>query len=221
MLRLLLLLVACPALAEAPNLSAGAEGSPGSVTQLIVAQKTYLAALERGEVLPLLAAIHLARAVTLRPATGWQRGESAAIPPDAPSGTLAAPDPGGAAALGIARNLAADDPDLQDLVFDLDAQLPGTRALTAVEARADLAPGQTDVWTLPLFGEVAAEIGLIGDGDGPLALTVRDDSGATVCLHPPTPAPVLCRLTPARNGFFTVTIANRGATVASYRLIGN
>lgn len=224
MLRALLpvlALLALPALAQEPNLSATPQGQPGSAGQLILAQRTYLAAIASGEVLPLLTAIRLARAVTLRPATGWERTSTGDAADDASQGAVQPPDPAGEAALTIARNLAGDDPDLQDLVWDLDAQIPGLRSLTAVEARADLAPGQADEWRLPLFGEVAAELGLIGDGDGPLQLTIRDESGATVCARSASIQPVLCRLTPARNGFFTVSVQNLGGTVNSYRLIGN
>jgi hypothetical protein len=85
----------------------------------------------------------------------------------------------------------------------------------------DLHPGQTDEWRLPLFGEVAAEIGLIGDGDSPLQMTIRDDGGQTVCTQDASVQPVLCRLIPARNGFFVVSIQNPGDTVNSYRLVGN
>lgn len=217
----LLALIAQPALAEAPNLSPAPQGEPGSAAQLVLAQRLYDHALSQGDVLPLLAAIHLARAITLRPATGWERTTSGEPASDPPQGATAAPDPAGEAALTIARNLAGDDPDLQDLVWDLDAQLPGGRNLTAVEVRGDLPPGQTDAWRLPLFGEVPAEIGLIGDGDGPLQLEIRDQGGTPICALAASDQPLLCRLTPARNGFFTVTIGNPGGTVNSYRLIGN
>jgi hypothetical protein len=41
------------------------------------------------------------------------------------------------------------------------------------------------------------------------------------CTHPPDIQPMLCSLTPARNGFFTVRVVNSGSMVNSYRLIGN
>jgi hypothetical protein len=217
----LLAFLALPALADTANLSENPQGQPGSAAQLVLAQQTYLAAIASGEVLPLLTAIHMARGVTLRPAPGWERTVAGDARADDAPGATEPPDPAGEAALVIARNLAGDDPDLQDLVWDLDAQLPGLRNLTAIEVRADLAPGEADEWRLPLFGEVAAEIGLIGDGDGPLQLTIRDEGGATVCARGASAQPVLCNLTPARNGFFTVGIVNAGATVNSYRLIGN
>jgi hypothetical protein len=213
--------LAMPALAEAPNLSATPQEKTGSAAQLVLAQQTYLDAVISGEVRELLTAIRLARAVTLRPALGWEKTLAGEQQSDAPMGVAGPPDPAGAAALSIARNLAGDDPDLQDLVWDLDAQLPGPNTPTVVEVRGNLYPGQTDEWRLPLFGEVAAEIGLIGDGDGPLQMTVLDAGGATVCTHPASAQPALCHLTPARNGFFTVSILNSGTMVNSYRLVGN
>lgn len=220
-LSLILSLLVHPALAEAPNLSTNPQADAGSAAQLVLAQRAYATALARGEVLPLLAAIRLARGVTLRPATGWEKTAAAGVPADAPQGRPAAPDPGSEAALTIAHNLAGEDPELRDLVYDLDAQVPRGRSQTALEARSDLGPGQAEDWRLPLFGEVAAEIAVIGDGDTPLSLTVQDEGGVTVCALPASHAPLLCRLTPARNGFFTASVRNGGGMVNSYRLIGN
>jgi hypothetical protein len=210
-----------PAVAEAPNLSATPTGSPGTAHRLLLSQRTWQQALTTGDVLPMLVAIRLARSVTLRPAPAWARTTEGDPTPDAPIGRKSAPDPASEAALAIARNLVGDDPDLQDLAYDLDAQLPRGRTETATEAKADLGPGQTDRWTLPLFGEVGAELALIGDGDTPLSLTLTDEAGHTVCATPLSTDPALCRLTPARNGFFTATIHNPGDMVNSYRLIGN
>jgi hypothetical protein len=219
-LTLCMLLIAAPVLAQEANVSTNPKGEASSAAQLVLAQRAYDFALREGEVLPLLSAIRLARGVALRPATGWTKtttGEVAETLQDA--GTTH--DPASAAALEIARNLAGEDPDLQDLVYDLDAQLDRGRTQTAVEARSDVAAGDTDAWSLPLFGEVASELALIGDGTALLALSVTDDGGSIVCAHPPSSEPALCRLTPARNGFFNVSVHNAGTTTASYRLIGN
>lgn len=218
---LVTLLAAPPALAEAENLSATPGGTPGTAQRLILAQRTWQQALTSGEVLPMLVAIRLARGVTLRPAPAWARTTSGDAVPDAPTGRTAAPDPASEAALAIVRNLVGDDPPLQDLAYDLDAQLPRGPTETATEAKADLGPGQTDTWRLPLFGEVTAEIGVIGDGDTPLSLTLQDAAGNIVCATPPSVDPALCRLTAARNDFFTATIHNPGSLQNSYRLIGN
>ena len=119
------------------------------------------------------------------------------------------------------RTLAGEDPSLQDLVYDLDAQLPQHRHTTATQALAELAGGQTDNWRIALAGDVPAELGLIGDGDSALGLTVTDETGNTVCALPPGVLPALCRFTPVRNGFFSVSVENLGAVRNSYQLIGN
>ncbi|MGL4238320.1 hypothetical protein [Tabrizicola sp.] len=216
-----LLALTPPAQAEAPNLAPEPDGTPGTATRLVLAQRTYEAAMTNGDAILLLAAIRLARSVTPRPPTAWEKTTTGDAPGDEAKGRPAAPDPAGPEAIAIAQGLAGEDPDLQDLVYDLDAQLPDHRTETAVTVSAELGAGQTDSWRMPLFGEVAAEIGLIGDGDGPLALTVTDEGGTPVCALPPSTAPALCRLTPARNGFFTVSVSNPGTMVNTYRLIGN
>ena len=210
-----------PARAEAPNLSVAPDGSPGTASRLVVAQRAYLHALERGDVLTLVAAIRLARSVTLRPATAWEKAPAVAgLSGDAPA-LSTIPDPASAAALTIAQNLAEDDPDLQDLVYDLDAQLPRGRTETAVAADGFVAPGQTDDWRIVLFGEVQAELALIGDGANPLALTLTDAGGNALCTSPASLDPALCRLTPARNGFFILSVRNDGPAPTRYRLLGN
>ena len=210
-----------PARADEANLSKAANDSLGAVSRLIVAQRGYEMALKSGDAILLLVSIRLARGVVLRSPVAWDRQTEGEAPADQPKGKDAAPDPASSAALVIVQNFAGDDPDLQDQVYDLDAQLPQSRKETAVEIAADLGVGQVDHWRLPLFGEVPAEIGLIGDGDGPLSLTITDEGGATACALPASFEPGLCRFIPARNGFFTVTVRNGGASESHYRLLGN
>lgn len=210
-----------PARADEANLSKAANDSLGAVSRLIVAQRGYEMALKSGDAILLLVSIRLARGVVLRSPVAWDRQTEGEAPTDQPKGKDAAPDPASSAALVIVQNFAGDDPDLQDLVYDLDAQLPHSRKETAVAIAADLGVGQIDHWRMPLFGEVPAEIGLIGDGDGPLSLTILDDAGLPVCRVPESPDPGFCAFTPARNGFFTVTVENLGNAENRYRLLGN
>lgn len=221
MLRHLVLILALglsPALAEEANLSPQIETAPGAASQTVLAQRLFLKATASGDPVLLLAAIRLARGVTLRPASGWERtitdeGEA--------TETAGPPDPGSAAALAMLQGLAVDDPDLQDLVYDLDAQVPPGRLPVATVARSGLSGGAQNDWRLPLSGSVAAEIALIGDGSSALGLSVTDETGAVVCARPTMTDPVLCRFTPARNGFFTIRVSNAGAVWNSYLLIGN
>lgn len=220
-LALLLALSPTAAGAEDANLTTNATGAAGSATRLVLAQKAYEQALESGDAILLLAAIRLARGVSIRAPTAWERTSSGERSADESRGHTAADDPASDQAIQIVQSLAGEDPDLQDLVYDLDAQLPHADHDTAIVALSDLGGGQSDSWRMPLSGSVLSETGLIGDGDSPLTLTVTDEAGNTVCTLPPGLAPALCRFTPARNGFFSVIVQNTGAVENSYRLIGN
>jgi hypothetical protein len=218
---LLLALSPFAAWAEDANLTTNATGAAGAATRLILAQQAYELALETGDTILLLAAIRLARGVSIRTPSVWEKTTTGDVTDGAATGRTAAPDPASDQAIQIVQGLAGEDPDLQDLVYDLDAQLPQGDVETAVVALSSLGEGQVDAWRMPLSGSVLAEIGLIGDGDSPLALSVTDEGGTPVCTLPPGNAPGLCRFTPARNGFFVVTVQNAGAVGNSYRLIGN
>ena len=220
-LALLLALTPAGAWAEAANLTTNATGAAGSATRLVLAQKAYEQALDSGDIILLLAAIRLARGVNLRAPTAWDKTTTGEAMADGSKGRAAAPDPASDKAIQIVQGLAGEDPDLQDLVYDLDAQLPHGDVETAVIALSDIGGGQSDTWRMPLSGSVLSEIGLIGDGDGPLTLTVADEAGNAVCTLSLSLAPALCRFTPARNGFFVVTVQNADTVENSYRLIGN
>lgn len=212
-----LLAPASPARAEAPNLSEDPTGTPGPVARLVLAQRTYQAALAQGDAVLLLAAIRLARSVASRRPTSWVKTPPETTDPDVDT----AQDPAGPEALAILQGLASENPDLQDLVYDLDAQRPHDPQGTVAEARAALDGGQGDSWRMPLFGELPAEIALIGGEGSALSLTVADEGGTVVCALPPGTKAGLCGFTPARNGFFTVEVRNEGPDRTSYRLIGN
>lgn len=221
-LILMLLLWAGPAArAEVANVTEDQAGAAGAVHQLITAQRGYERALKSGDVLLLLASVRLARGVVLRAPTSWERTTEGEAPADQPLGKEAAPDPASPTAVAIVQTFAGEDPSLQDLVYDLDAQLPRGRKATAVAVDADLGVGQADSWSMPISGAVPVEIGLIGDGDGALTMSVFDEAGNLVCALPPSPEPGICRFTPARNGFFSVRIENLGLAQNRYRLLAN
>jgi len=209
-----------PAHAEGPTLATAGTDRLGAAAQLVLAQRVYHQAEATGDPVLLLAAIRLARGVTTRPAPGWQRTGEVVDPPipDPESGPV---NPGSEAALTVLEGLASDDPDLQDLAYDLGALEPQARNPVAMVARGGVAADSQDHWRMPLSGAVAAEIALIGDTGGLLGLTVTDDTGTVICTHPPSLDPALCRFTPARNGFFTVEVTNAGPEGNSYQLVGN
>lgn len=219
---LLALLLGDPtgARSDTANAALAGAGTPGPTARLVLAQEAYATAMAKGDAVMLLSAIRLAHGVTLRPPTGWTLTTTGEATEAQPDNRAAPPDPASVQVIAILQALASEDPALQDLVYDLDAQLPHHRRATAIEARSDLDPGRTDSWRMAFSGQVPVELGLIGDGDAPLAFTATDEAGDIVCARAPTLDPELCRFTPARNGFFTVTVQNLGAIRNSYRLIG-
>ena len=178
--------LAVAAKAEEANLSQTRNGGPGAVSQLITAQRGYEMALKSGDPLLLLASVRLARGVVLRAPTAWERVTEGEAPVDQPKGKEGAPDPASSTAVVIAQNFAGDDPNLQDFVYDLDAQLPNSRKETVIAADAILGSGQKDTWRMPLSGAVPAEIGVIGDSDTSLSLTITDEAGLPICTLPPS-----------------------------------
>jgi hypothetical protein len=221
LILLFALALALPLQAEEPNLSTGTFPSHGAASRMLLSHQMFQAAMAQGDGLLLVAAVRLARSVTLREPTSWEQTRTGDAVADQPPGQGFAPDPGGPEAAAIALSFSADSPALMDLVYDLEAEGGQGPHGTATQASAELAGGQSDLWRMPLFGEVPAEIALIGDGDGPLSLTITDDSGQIVCARPPSAEPGLCRFAPARNGFFSVEVRNAGTVQNSYRLIGN
>lgn len=220
-LALILSLAWMPASAQEANLSTSVSGTEGAASQLVLAQRVFRQAGLTGDPVLLMAAIRLARGVTQRPAPGWERKTTDAAEPPPDREWDGPPDPADPAVLAMLQGLVIDDPDLQDVAYDLDAQLPRGRLPVATVANAGLNGGAVDEWRLPLSGAEAAEIAVIGDRGTALAVTVLDDAGTSVCSVPATVEPALCRFTPARNGFFTVRIANEGAAWNSYHLVGN
>ncbi len=215
------LLTLAPALADVPNLAQDGPATTGAAAQLVLAQRVFRQAQATGDPVLLLTAIRLARGVTTRLAPGWTLvKEREPLPPEPPAFD-GPPNPGSAESFAILQGLAVDDPDLQDLAYDLTAQVPQTRKPVASIAPGGLGAGNQDEWRMPLSGSAPAEIALLGDGGGPLGLTVTDDTGTVICAHPPSVDPALCRFTPARNGFFTVQVTNAGAEWNSYQLVGN
>lgn len=211
---------ACAGWAEPANLAPTESTQSGPAARVVLAHSLYQAAIEQGDPVLLVAAIRLARGVTLRPATGWTMTTTGPAAEDQPAGRPAAPDPASPEVLAMAEALAGEDPTLEDLVYGIVAQVPHGRHATAIEAQSQLSGGQTDTWRVALSGDVPAEFGLIGDGDTVLGLSVMDEGGNVVCSASPRTLPALCRFTPARNGFFDITVESVGTQQNSYRLVG-
>ena len=216
-----------PALAEGgPNLVPSSPAPMGAVGATALAWQLYAMGLDREDPVILLTAIRLAHGSDLRPATGWTvtSPDAVAQVPTAPSGLPR--DPASEPAMALALLMAEGDPDLADLAADIEADLarhkPSARISTATSV---LAGGSSESWRIPFNGLIPAELALIGESPakaaGSLGLRITDETGATVCLQDSPGNLAYCAFTPARNGFFTVTVRNNGDTAQTYNLLSN
>ncbi len=217
-----LMLTALPAGAEgAPNLTFGtAVAPPGPVRQLVLAQDLFDIGLAREDAILLLTAIRLAHGTELRPATGWTQDGPGTPAPAARSGGLPG-DPLDPEALPFAMMMAEGDASLADVAAGIEAGLetapPGRGHVSQAEML--LPAGKSDRWRMAFNGSLPAEIALIAESS--LGLTVTDEAGEVICTTP-APAPrAYCAFTPARNGFFTVTVSPPAEGDSHYRLITN
>lgn len=221
---LALLLSALPAAAEGPNLApAAAVAAPGPVRQLALAQELHDLGLAQEDAVLLLAAARLARGAELRPATGWAHEGAGTPAPKAPAAPGLPRDPAAPEALALALMMAEGSPALADVAADaaaaLERPVPGRGHVSA--AAMVLPGGKADRWRIAFNGGLPAEIALAGDGSGNLDLTVTDETGAGVCREDSPRDRAFCAFTPARNGFFTVTVTNRAGEANRYRLVTN
>lgn len=216
LLPLLCLLATPPAWAE-PNRSPDPGGPPGPVAAYVAAARTLPLGLAAEDSVLVLAAVRLARAVHLRPATGWQADPEPAALPETGAGLPR--DPGSAEAERMLGLMVEGDSEMQLAAGELMADPLPPRS--AQGQRAGLAAGGSVVWTLPLYGQSPAEIGLLGLSGAPLALRVSDAAGAEICAPAPAAPVALCAFTPAENGWFRVEIANPDGVDAGYLLLTN
>jgi hypothetical protein len=228
MMRRLLLPLAL-SFAMQPALAQDTAEAPGPVRHLYLAQDLYTLGLAREDATLLLTAIRLARSTTLRPATGWTRdGEAPSDPAPAPAPTGLPQDPASSAALALALMMAEGNPALADLAADIEAELNrGTLGQGQIStATSRLGPGETDNWRMAFNGQLPAEIAMIGDGSSNLDMTVRDETGAdeqgtVICREDGPKDRAFCGFVPLQNGFYIVTVTNRGTAPNLYRLLTN
>ena len=221
MRRLLLPLALTLAL---PALAQQSAEAPGPVRQLYLAQDLYTLGLAREDATLLLTAIQLARSTPLRPATGWTRdGETPSDPAPEPAPTGLPQDPASDAALALALMMAEGDPTLADLAADIESELNrgrlGEGQISSATSR--LAPGASEDWRIAFNGSLPAEIAMIGDGTGNLDMSVADEDGTVICREDGPKDRAFCGFVPLVNGFFIVTVTNRGTAPNLYRMLSN
>ena len=202
----------------APNRQPAQIAPPGPVARYVAAARLLPRGFAAEDPLTVLAAVRLARGVTLRPAIGWQATPDPGPAPDPGPGLPR--DPGSADATLVLAMMVEGDEDLELTADELLADPPG-RAGGAASQATGLGPDAAQSWTLPFYGAAPAEIGLIGLSGPGLTLRVTDAAGAEICAEAPADPAALCAFTPAENGWFSIELRNGSAAAAGYLLLTN
>jgi hypothetical protein len=183
---------------------AGAE-APGGAAQLALAHDLFAAGTAARDPILLMAAARLAAGVVLTPAERTPQTTGAGT---ADAG--AAGPPGAAEMLAAARSAAGEDELILTLLDDIEAAAGRGGDGAAAVSAGRLTPGQADRWRLPFFGAVRGEVAVVGDGDAPLAVTVQDETGATLCRSAGAGDRMACAFVPAQNGYVEVEVRHAG-----------
>lgn len=201
------------------NLDETASGQPSGVAQFDMAQALFALGTAQKDAVLALAAAKLAAGVQLAEVERDGAQTPAAASTAAADGAAAPAD--AAQMLAAARSLAAGDDILMVLVEEAEAE--GSHGLTSGAQRQlnALPAGASDSWTVPFFGGALAEIGVIGDGDTPLVVSVTDENSNRLTCPARGEDRFYCAFVPRWNGNFVISVTNTGDKTNSYYLLTN
>lgn len=214
----LLVALAVPAFAQdqpAPNFAQHGQGSQGGVARVAFAHQLYSLGLANKDALFVLNAARLAASVTL---TDTPRAHETA---GEPAGGAPLPQLSPAQMFDAAAHLAAQDEGMLDIVDAARREATFIPTVTVVSSASTLAPNQSDVWTVPIFGGSLAELALLSDTAGALSLRVTDQNGNLVCAGAAASTAPYCSFYPAENGTFLISVTNGTNGTIAYQLLTN
>ncbi|NJM84649.1 MAG: hypothetical protein HC844_21440 [Tabrizicola sp.] len=215
--------MALPVLAQdktGTNVNAEATGTPGGASTMGLAQELYATGLASGDALTVLTAAKLAASVEVKEGGEIKKTTTGDEPADDAEGAAEAPVDA-TVMLAKAKELAADDEVLTGLIADAEAEGSRGRIGGASQWLSRLPRGRSDVWEIPFYGNSYAEVAIVGDGDANLDVSITDENGNVICYDVSYSDKLYCDFTPAWDGYFYVTVENRGRSRNSYYLMTN
>lgn len=219
-----LVALSLPAMAQdktGSNVNTEATATPaGGAATMGLAQELYAMGLASGDALTVLTAAKLAMSVEVKDGGEIKKTTTGDMPADDAEGAADAPVDA-MAMLAKAKELAADDETLLGLIADAEAEGARGRIGGAVSWLSRLPSGMQDVWEVPFYGNSYAEIAVVGDGDANLDVAVTDENGNVICYDVSYSDQLYCDFTPSWDGYFYVTVENRGRSRNSYYLMTN
>lgn len=202
------------------NESTDATGTPGGTATLALAYELYEIGVAEGDALTVLTAAKLAGTVDVKEGgevTKTTKGEAPAEDAEGASETPADV----AAMFAKATELAGDDETLKGLIADAEAESSRGRIGGSISYESRLPTAMYDVWEIPFYGNSYAEIAVVGDGDANLDLTITDENGNVICYDVSPSDQVYCDWVPAWDGYFYITVENKGNKRNTYYLLTN
>ncbi len=203
------------------NRDMAASAADGAVANLALAQSVYAHGVASGDALAVLTAARLMASVEVTDAerTVETMPTEGMEPSDAEGAGDGPVDVEGMVAM--AKALAGDNEAILGLIADFEAE--GARGRIGGPSRtlSRLRAGFTDVWTVPFYGGLLAEVAVLGDGDSDLDVIITDENGNTICIDQSFSDKVYCSWTPRWNGYFYVTVMNVGRLRNSYYILTN
>ncbi len=194
--------LALPAFAEGPSRLKIAE----------LSARLYAAGLAADDPILIISAAKLRK--TLAPVAG----DRAAIDGVAASGTPLTWEE----MLASAEPLAADNPELLDLIDDAGQEMPRGVASGPVYNIGSLDNGKGDTYPpIEFRGGEYAEVYVEAKAAVNLNLGIYDDKGRLVCSDTDISHIAYCGWTPAAGGTFTLKVDNKGPAAADYALMTN
>jgi len=200
------------------NIDPAGTGTRGGVATLALAQNLYALGVANKDALTVLTAARLTAGVDVKQVEQKKTTEGTETA-EQEDGTDAPVD--AAIMMATARELAGEDEVLVGLIEDAEAEGSRGRVGGASSTLSRLPAGRTDVWEIPFYGNSYAEIAVLGDGDADLDVLVADENGNTICYDVSWSDKVYCDFSPAWNGYFYVTVENKGSRRNSYYIMTN
>ncbi|WP_435257475.1 hypothetical protein ACSBLW_15375 [Thioclava sp. FR2] len=204
-----------------PNILSQGGAAPGGARIFAIAQDLYQIGLANKDALTVLTAARLAGSVALQEGGELKKETTGTAQETANADAQDSAPPSVADMLNQAKILAGEDDLLLSLIDD--AEVEGTRGRVggAIQRLSRLPGGLTDVWEVPFYGSAQSEIAIIGDGDSNLDVQIADANGHTICVDLSASDKMMCDFVPAENGYFYVTVQNKGEEKNSYYLLTN
>lgn len=203
------------------NHDTSAAAEAGHVADLAMAQDLYAYGVRAQDVLSVLTAAKITGAIStsdVEREAETKENEGGAV---AEQGTGAEAPAEYEDMIAMAREMAAGNDAMLDMVADVEEAGTRGRYQGPSKTRRGLLAGRTDIFRIDYRGGYLAELAVVGDGDTDLDLVITDENGNVICKDTSYSDKLYCSWTPRWTGVFVVAVVNHGLIRNTYYLLTN